>query len=79
MATRERIDPEGGVFSKSKGDPAALAAWYQKHLEMPLADFGGAILSWPEDRRTPVALEGRRRRPRRSRPVEGRAAPDSVR
>jgi predicted enzyme related to lactoylglutathione lyase len=40
----------GGVFFKSKGDPAALAAWYQKHLGMPLEDFGGAVLRWPEDR-----------------------------
>ena len=40
----------GGVFFKSKGDPAALAAWYQKHLGMPLEDFGGAILRWPDDR-----------------------------
>lgn len=39
----------GGVFFKSKGDPATLAAWYQKHLGLPLADFGGAVLRWPED------------------------------
>ena len=26
----------GGVFFKSTGDNAALAAWYQKHLGMPL-------------------------------------------
>ena len=40
----------GGVFFKSKGSSAALAAWYQKHLGMPLEDFGGAILRWPDDR-----------------------------
>ncbi len=40
----------GGVFFKCKSDPAALAAWYQKHLGMPLEDFGGAVLRWPEDR-----------------------------
>ena len=40
----------GGVFFKSEGDPVVLAAWYQKHLGMPLAEFGGAILRWPEDR-----------------------------
>src|SRR6476620_9425787 len=39
----------GGVF-KSKGDPKALAAWYQKHLGMPLEPWGGAALRWPEDR-----------------------------
>ena len=40
----------GGVFLKCKGDSTALAAWYQKHLGMPLEDFGGAVLRWPDDR-----------------------------
>ncbi len=40
----------GGIFFKSKGDPKALAAWYEKHLGMKLADFGGAILRWPDDK-----------------------------
>ena len=44
-----KITGIGGVFFKSKGDPAALAAWYQKHLGMPLAPWGGAVLRWPED------------------------------
>lgn len=39
----------GGVFFKSSGDTSALAAWYQKHLGMPLTDWGGAVLRWPED------------------------------
>src|SRR5437762_13503985 len=45
-----KITGVGGVFFKSKGDNAALAAWYQKHLGMQLEDFGGAILRWPDDR-----------------------------
>ena len=40
----------GGVFFKSTGDSRALAAWYQKHLGMPLEDWGGAILKWPDDK-----------------------------
>lgn len=44
-----KITGIGGVFFKSTGDNAALAAWYQKHLGMPLEDFGGAILRWPND------------------------------
>jgi predicted enzyme related to lactoylglutathione lyase len=40
----------GGIFFKSKGDNAALAAWYQRHLGMPLEDFGGAVLRWPDDK-----------------------------
>ena len=45
-----KVTGVGGVFFKSRGDRAALAAWYQKHLGMPLEDFGGAILRWPADK-----------------------------
>ncbi len=44
-----RITGIGGIFFKSTGDHAALAAWYQKHLGLRLEEFGGAILKWPED------------------------------
>ena len=40
----------GGVFFKSRGDHAALAAWYKKHLGLTLEDWGGAILKWPDDK-----------------------------
>lgn len=40
----------GGVFFKSRGDGAALARWYQKHLGITLEEFGGAILQWSNDR-----------------------------
>jgi predicted enzyme related to lactoylglutathione lyase len=39
----------GGVFLKCRGDSAALGAWYSRHLGMPLEDWGGAILRWPDD------------------------------
>lgn len=39
----------GGVFLKCRGDSAALAAWYREHLGMPLEDWGGAVLRWPDD------------------------------
>ena len=45
-----RVTGIGGVFFKSKGDGAALAAWYAKHLGLPLESFGGAILRWPDDK-----------------------------
>ena len=45
-----RVTGVGGIFFKSKGDHAALAAWYRKYLGMPLEDWGGAILKWPDDR-----------------------------
>jgi predicted enzyme related to lactoylglutathione lyase len=44
-----RVTGIGGVFFKSKGDPKALGAWYQKHLGMPLEPWGGAVLRWPAD------------------------------
>jgi predicted enzyme related to lactoylglutathione lyase len=44
-----RVTGIGGVFFKSTSDHAALAAWYSKHLGMPLEPWGGAILKWPED------------------------------
>ena len=45
-----KITGIGGVFFKSNGDNAALAAWYQKHLGLALEGWGGAILKWPEDK-----------------------------
>lgn len=45
-----KITGIGGVFFKSTGDSAALAAWYQKHLGLQLEAWGGAILKWPDDR-----------------------------
>lgn len=45
-----RVTGIGGIFFKSTGDRAALAAWYQKHLGLHLEDFGGAVLRWAEDR-----------------------------
>ena len=46
----------GGIFFKSRGDSAALAAWYQKHLGLPLESWGGAILRWPQDKGTDKGL-----------------------
>ncbi len=44
-----KVTGVGGVFLKSKGDSAPLVEWYKKHLGMPLEDWGGAILRWPDD------------------------------
>jgi predicted enzyme related to lactoylglutathione lyase len=45
-----KITGIGGVFFKSRGDNAALAAWYGKHLGLAFEDWGGAILRWPDDK-----------------------------
>ena len=44
-----RVTGIGGVFIKSKGDGAALAAWYREHLGFECEDWGGAVLKWAED------------------------------
>ena len=44
-----RVTGIGGVFFKSRGDSAALAAWYQQHLGIVLEPFGGAVLRWSAD------------------------------
>jgi len=45
-----KVTGVGGVFFLSKGDSAALASWYRKHLGMTMEDWGGAILRWPDDK-----------------------------
>src|SRR5262245_35358878 len=45
-----RVTGVGGIFFKTRGDPKELPAWYKKHLGMPVEDFGGAILKWPDDK-----------------------------
>jgi len=40
----------GGVFLKSAGKGADLAAWYAKNLGIALEPWGGAILKWPDDK-----------------------------
>jgi catechol 2,3-dioxygenase-like lactoylglutathione lyase family enzyme len=39
----------GGVFFKSNSDSRELAAWYTRHLGLPLESWGGALLKWPND------------------------------
>lgn len=40
----------GGVFFKSAGKGADLAAWYEKNLGISLESWGGAILQWTGDK-----------------------------
>ena len=43
--TMKRVTGIGGIFFKAR-DPAALGAWYQKHLGIPLEAWGGAAFRW---------------------------------
>ena len=40
----------GGVFFKSTGKGADLAAWYEKNLGISLESWGGSILKWTDDK-----------------------------
>ena len=40
-----RVTGVGGVFVRSR-DPAALAAWYSRHLGVPTERYGGATFHW---------------------------------
>ena len=46
LSAMARITGIGGVFFKSKSDHEQLAAWYARHLGLPLQPWGGAALRW---------------------------------
>ena len=43
-----RVTGIGGVFLKAK-DPKALSAWYAKHLNITLSDYGGVNFRWSDE------------------------------
>jgi len=45
-----RITGIGGVFFKARSDHEQLAAWYARHLGLPLEAWGGAALHWSDDK-----------------------------
>jgi catechol 2,3-dioxygenase-like lactoylglutathione lyase family enzyme len=46
MSTRNpRVHGIGGIFFKAR-DPAALSAWYGRHLDFNIEAWGGALFSW---------------------------------
>lgn len=49
----KRVTGIGGVFIKAN-DPAALGAWYKRHLGIDVQDWGGAAFTWADADGTPV-------------------------
>lgn len=49
----KRVTGIGGIFFQAN-DPKALAAWYQRHLGIPVQPWGGAAFDWTDDAGTPV-------------------------
>lgn len=43
----KRVTGIGGIFFKAK-DPAALRAWYQRHLGIDVQDWGGTAFLWTD-------------------------------
>lgn len=41
----QRVTGIGGIFFKAR-DPQALAAWYSRHLGVPVEAWGGAVFRW---------------------------------
>jgi predicted enzyme related to lactoylglutathione lyase len=49
----ERVVGIGGIFFKAK-EPAALRAWYQRHLGIDVQDWGGAAFRWMDSEGHPT-------------------------
>ena len=43
----KRVTGIGGIFFKAN-DPEKLGAWYAKHLDVPVEEWGGASFKWRE-------------------------------
>ncbi len=49
----KRVTGIGGVFFKAK-DPAALQAWYKRHLGIDVQSWGGTAFTWGDDEGKPM-------------------------
>jgi len=49
----KRVTGIGGIFFQAK-DPAALGAWYKRHLGIDVQPWGGAAFDWTDDAGKPV-------------------------
>lgn len=49
----KRVTGIGGIFVNAK-DPEALRAWYKKHLDIDVQDWGGAAFRWVDEAGNPT-------------------------
>lgn len=49
----KRVTGIGGIFFKAK-DPAALRAWYQRHLGIDVQAWGGTVFRWADAQGQPT-------------------------
>lgn len=50
----KRVTGIGGIFFNAK-DPAALRAWYERHLGIDVQQWGGAAFAWTDRAGKPTA------------------------
>ena len=50
----KRVTGIGGIFFTAK-DPAALHAWYKRHLGIDVQPWGGAAFTWTDSEGAPMA------------------------
>src|SRR5262245_9071339 len=50
----ERVTGIGGIVFKAR-DPAALRAWYKRHLGIDVQEWGGAAFKWIDAQGKPTA------------------------
>lgn len=50
----KRVTGIGGIFIRAR-DPAALRAWYQKHMGIDVQPWGGTAFRWTDDSGEPTA------------------------
>lgn len=50
----KRVTGIGGIFFQAK-DPAALQAWYKRHLGIDVQPWGGAAFTWTDGEGQPYA------------------------
>lgn len=49
----KRVTGIGGIFFQAQ-DPAALRAWYARHLGIEVQDWGGTAFSWRDEAGQPI-------------------------
>jgi predicted enzyme related to lactoylglutathione lyase len=49
----KRVTGIGGIFFHAK-DPAAMHAWYKRHLGIDVQEWGGAAFSWSDESGKPT-------------------------
>lgn len=49
----KRVTGIGGIFFQAR-DPAALRAWYKRHLGIEVQDWGGAVFPWSDEAGRPT-------------------------